>query len=116
MSDSTSALLGAEAERAVFAPAGLQGHPEFTDAYMKADLEERIRSGGLPKEVGEEALRDLRDNPVSKEAWQDMQVSGAPPSACFLYRMCSLSICLSLLKLELAPDVQRYWLLVELQL
>jgi hypothetical protein len=41
---------------------------------MKADLTERIASGGLPKEVGEEALRDLRENPVSKEAWQDMQV------------------------------------------
>jgi len=78
-------LLGAEADRAVFAVTGLQGHPEFTDAYMKADLEERIQSGGLPKEIGEEALRDLRENPVSKESWQDMQVGGAPSFACSLY-------------------------------
>ncbi len=40
---------------------------------MEADLKERIRSGGLPSEIGEAALRDLRENTVSKEAWQDMQ-------------------------------------------
>lgn len=59
---------------------GLQGHPEFTDAYMKADLQERIASGGLPRDIGEEALRDLEENPVSKEAWQDMQVGKLEPS------------------------------------
>lgn len=41
--------------------------------YMEADLKERIQSGNLPKEVAEEALRDLKENPVTEEAWRDMQ-------------------------------------------
>ena len=53
--------------------AGLQGHPEFTDEYMDYDLKDRIESGDLPKEVGEEAIRDLHENPVSEEHWKDMQ-------------------------------------------
>ena len=53
--------------------AGLQGHPEFTDKYMEADLKERIASGNLPKDIAEEALRDLKENPVTEEAWRDMQ-------------------------------------------
>jgi hypothetical protein len=40
---------------------------------MEADLKERIKSGNLPKEVAEEALRDLKENPVTEEAWRDMQ-------------------------------------------
>jgi hypothetical protein len=40
---------------------------------MEADLRERIKSGNLPKEVAEAALRDLKENPVSEEAWRDMQ-------------------------------------------
>lgn len=40
---------------------------------MEADLKERIESGNLPKEVAEEALRDLKENPVTEEAWRDMQ-------------------------------------------
>lgn len=52
---------------------GLQGHPEFTDEYMDYDLKDRIESGDLPKEVGEAAIRDLHENPVSQEHWEDMQ-------------------------------------------
>lgn len=40
---------------------------------MEADLKERIKSGNLPKEVAKEALRDLKENPVTEEAWRDMQ-------------------------------------------
>lgn len=54
-------------------PAGLQGHPEFTDKYMEADLQERIDSGNLPKEVGEAAIQDLHENAVTDEHWRDMQ-------------------------------------------
>lgn len=52
---------------------GLQGHPEFTDKYMEADLKERMATGNLPKEVAEAALRDLKENQVTPEAWRDMQ-------------------------------------------
>ncbi len=52
---------------------GLQGHPEFTDKYMEADLKERMATGNLPKEVAEAALRDLKEHPVTPEAWRDMQ-------------------------------------------
>lgn len=52
---------------------GLQGHPEFTDIYMEEDLTERIESGNLPRELGEAAIKDLKDNPVSEEHWKDMQ-------------------------------------------
>ncbi|CAL8462714.1 g2247 [Coccomyxa elongata] len=52
---------------------GLQGHPEFTDKYMEADLKERMATGNLPKEVAEAALCDLKENPVTPEAWRDMQ-------------------------------------------
>ncbi len=52
---------------------GLQGHPEFTDKYMEADLQDRINSGDLPKEVGEAAIKDLYENAVTDEHWKDMQ-------------------------------------------
>ena len=45
----------------------------FCTRYMEADLQERIKSGNLPKEVAEAALRDLKENPVTEEAWRDMQ-------------------------------------------
>ena len=54
-------------------PVGLQGHPEFTDKYMEDDLQDRIDSGDLPREVGEAAIRDLRENAVTDEHWADMQ-------------------------------------------
>ena len=53
--------------------AGLQGHPEFTDKYMEDDLQDRIDSGDLPKEVGEAAIKDLHENAVTDEHWKDMQ-------------------------------------------
>lgn len=53
--------------------AGLQGHPEFTDKYMEADLRERIETGNLPKEVGEAAIKELYENAVTDEHWKDMQ-------------------------------------------
>ncbi|KAA6420923.1 MAG: glutamine amidotransferase [Trebouxia sp. A1-2] len=52
---------------------GLQGHPEFTDKYMEDDLQDRIDSGDLPKEVGEAAIKDLHENAVTDEHWKDMQ-------------------------------------------
>ncbi|DBB09687.1 TPA: hypothetical protein ACH3X3_001332 [Trebouxia sp. C0006] len=52
---------------------GLQGHPEFTDKYMEDDLQGRIDSGDLPKEVGEAATKDLHENAVTDEHWKDMQ-------------------------------------------
>ena len=54
----------------------LQGWPQLSMLvcrYMEADLDERIKSGNLPKEVAEAALRDLKENPVTEEAWRDMQ-------------------------------------------
>ena len=36
---------------------GLQGHPEMTEEFMFKDLRERIHTGALPKDVGENALQ-----------------------------------------------------------
>ena len=40
---------------------------------MEYDLSDRIESGNLPKEVGEAAIKELRENPVSDDHWKDMQ-------------------------------------------
>ena len=53
--------------------AGLQGHPEFTDKYMEADLRERMETGNLPEDVGEAAIKELYENAVTDEHWKDMQ-------------------------------------------